>query len=418
MIKKIILGISILFSTATFAQQGSASPYSFFGIGDVRFKGTVENRSMGGLGLVIDSTSVNLQNPASYSRLKFTSFTVGGTNNRTNFKTNDQEESAQRSTLDYIAVGLPMGKFGAAFGLMPYSSVGYKVNYFETENGIDMAKEFTGTGGVNRVFAGLAYNFTPDFSFGADFQYNFGSHETKAIVKPIDVVLASRTRNTSKHSGFSSNFGVFYKKKLAKGYTFQSSVVFSPESTIKSSNERDVATITLTSSGSEIINDHVNTIHEDTEFTLPSKLSFAAGYGNVKKWFAGAEIVFKGEGDFAKYNQNSFYSVEQKASKRFSLGGYYIPKYDSFSNYFDRITYRAGYKFEETGLVINNKSIVDHGVTVGLGLPVGNILSKINLGLEYGKRGTRSNGLIEENYFNVSVGLSFSDRWFIKTKYD
>jgi len=52
----------------------------------------------------------------------------------------------------------------------------------------------------------------------------------------------------------------------------------------------------------------------------------------------------------------------------------------------------------------------------GLGLPVGN--SSINLGFEFGKKGTTSNGLIEENYFNLSVGLSLSDIWFKKRKID
>jgi hypothetical protein len=42
----------------------------------------------------------------------------------------------------------------------------------------------------------------------------------------------------------------------------------------------------------------------------------------------------------------------------------------------------------------------------------------INLGLEYGKKGTRTNGLIEENYINVTVALSLSDLWFIKRKID
>jgi hypothetical protein len=47
MIKKIIVS-ACLFFVVSFAQEGTASPYSYYGIGDVRFKGTVENRSMAG----------------------------------------------------------------------------------------------------------------------------------------------------------------------------------------------------------------------------------------------------------------------------------------------------------------------------------------------------------------------------------
>jgi len=55
---------------------------------------------------------------------------------------------------------------------------------------------------------------------------------------------------------------------------------------------------------------------------------------------------------------------------------------------------------------------------MGLGFPVSGTFSNINVGLEMGKKGTKYYGLVEENYFNISVGLSFSERWFIKRKYD
>ena len=79
-------------------------------------------------------------------------------------------------------------------------------------------------------------------------------------------------------------------------------------------------------------------------------------------------------------------------------------------------TVAAGFRYENTGLVINNTSINDYGMNFGLGLPVG--LSRINLGVEFGKKGTTSNNLIEENYFNLSVGLSLNDIWFKKRKID
>ena len=105
-----------------------------------------------------------------------------------------------------------------------------------------------------------------------------------------------------------------------------------------------------------------------------------------------------------------------KIQQKLLLGGYFVPKYDSFNNYLSRIIYRGGFRYENTGLVLNNKSINDYAFTFGLGLPVG--LSKINLGVEFGKKGTTANGLIEENYVNVTVGLSLSDIWFIKRKID
>src|SRR5690606_41966192 len=111
-------------------------------------------------------------------------------------------------------------------------------------------------------------------------------------------------------------------------------------------------------------------------------------------------------------------NLDNKNATRISLGGYYIPKYNSFTNYFHRVTYRAGVRYENTGLVVNNQTINDMGVSAGLGLPVGNGFSDLTLAFEYGQRGTKSAGLVQENYFNISIGLTITDHWFRKYLYD
>ncbi|MBR9847649.1 MAG: hypothetical protein GYB35_16810, partial [Algicola sp.] len=66
MIKKLVIVLVAFFALQMNAQEGTASPYSFYGIGSLKFKGTVENRSMGGLSIYTDSIHVNLRNPAAY----------------------------------------------------------------------------------------------------------------------------------------------------------------------------------------------------------------------------------------------------------------------------------------------------------------------------------------------------------------
>ena len=41
-------------------------------------------------------------------------------------------------------------------------------------------------------------------------------------------------------------------------------------------------------------------------------------------------------------------------------------------------------------------------------------MSGIDLGLEFGRRGTLENNLIQQNFFNVKVGINFADKWFQK----
>jgi len=74
-----------------------------------------------------------------------------------------------------------------------------------------------------------------------------------------------------------------------------------------------------------------------------------------------------------------------------------------------------------------NAPFSEYGISFGLGLPVIKsvrieeeklpVVSRVNITAEYIKRGTTNNGLIEENYFNLTLGLNLNDKWFTKRKY-
>ncbi|WP_395058788.1 hypothetical protein [Flavobacterium sp.] len=405
MIKKFLLSSFMLLSLHSFAQEGTASPYSYYGIGIVKFQGAVENKSMGGLGILPDSIHINLQNPASLSALKFTAFNVAGTYNTVKLKNENTAEKARRTTIDYLMMAFPAKKMGISFGLMPYSAVGYKIKK-TTEFSTSL---YSGNGGVNKVFVGAGYKIMPKLSIGADFGYNFGKIERMSQVD-IGVQNGTGEINTSEVSGISLNAGLIYKSKLNK-YDFVSSFTLSPSTNLVSKNTSFQSTIPLTSNsgGSK------ESIIADSKIKIPSKLAFGAGLGEIKKWFVGFESTFQGSSSFGnKYDPN----VSFENATKLSLGGYYIPNFNSFSNYFNKVTYRAGLRYENTGLIVNTKSINDTALTLGLGLPVGGNVSSVNVGMEYGKRGTKNADLVQENYLNISIGLSFSDRWFVKRKYN
>lgn len=429
MIKKVIAGLCLVFSTVAFAQENNASPYSFYGLGDVKFKGTVENRSMGGLGILPDSIHINLQNPASYSALKLTTFTLAGSNTSTNLKTNEGSANVGRTTFDYIAVALPFKNIGVSFGLMPYTSVGYRVENTVAPIAPDVFnqyRQFTGSGGINRVFGGAAYKISKNFSLGADFQYFFGDIQTQSLVSLTSVdnpnlsLLQYGTReiNKSSYSGAGVNIGATYQGLINKKYTVYASATYSPETTLSSSTDRSIATITFTSSG-EAIKDQFDVTTSKADVKIPSKIAIGTGFGQNRLWFAGAEYTYqesnKTGNRFDNITNSSF-----ENSHKFSVGGYYIPKYLSYTSYLSRITYRAGVKYEKTGLLLNGEHINDMGLSLGVGLPLSGIVggSNLNIGAEIGKRGTTNAGLIREQYVNIFVSLSLNDKWFVKRKFD
>lgn len=435
MIKKFLVVVVTALAVNTYSQQGTASPYSFYGIGSLNFRGTVENRSMGGLSIYNDSINLNLRNPAFYTGNNLKTFNnesrpvryaVGGTFNTSSLKSNSGKANASTTSFDYLAMSLPIGRFGVGFGLLPSTSVGYNLEDRNSEN--QLINLYEGDGGLNKAFFGLGYAFSTKLKFGIDVSYNFGNIENSALAflrdsDGVPLQFQSRQLNTSSLSGLSFNFGANYTTKIFENYDFTASATFQPESNLTSKNTRSFASVQFNNiTGAIVENDRIEadlsaTGLDETELTLPSRYSFGAGIGKRQKWFMGAEYGFQQTSKFA----NPIVSIENSTFEnayRLSLGGYYIPDYNAFTGYFKRVTYRAGFRYENTGLNINNQSINEFGITFGMSLPLGNMFTHLNLGFEYGQRGTTDQNLIQENFFSTSLSLSLNDRWFEKRKYN
>jgi len=417
MIKKIVLLLTILLANFSFAQENTASPYSFYGIGSARFKGTNDIVNMGGISVYSDSTHINVLNPASYSNQLITTFQVGMTSNFYNLNTASASEKAKKTTFDYMVMGFPVSKkIGVSLGLLPHSAVGYRLNS-DTRSVDGFAKQYKGKGGVNKVFFGAGYKINKKISVGMDFQYLFGIINTQSDVYDQYIITGSREVNESTLSGVAINAGINFQTKLNRKLNFMSSITYAPEAKLNSDNVRNVSLVTILANGSSTqASSNTEVIVADTKLIVPSKLVVGAGLGN-RKWFFGGDVAFSGTGNQVNRFEN-YSNVSYENGIKVAIGGFFIPKFDSFNSYFQRVTYRGGFKFENTGLVINNTPIKEKSVTLGFGLPISGTFSSLNLGIEYGSRGTTSIGLIKENYFSINIGLLFNDKWFRKTLYN
>lgn len=416
MIKRFLVSFFALFSLATFAQQGTASPYSFYGIGEAKFKGLAENRLMGGVAVFPDSIHINLQNPASYSSLKLTTFTVGGTQSLSNFSSYEGSEKTRRTALDYLVVGSPVGKkMGIAFGLIPYTSVGYKVRTEDFITGT--IRRYNGEGGMNKAFLGAGYKFNNNFSVGLDVAYNFGQIEATSIRYISGIQFGSEEFNSSDLSGFSFNIGAMYNRKIGSKYKVFGSLAYSPESDLKLRNQRYYGLIDYVEDYTPGVVQLLEPELSSVTVKMPSRLTIGAGFGQERKWLVGTEVTLQQSNNLGnRYNEITNATFEN--SIKYSFGGYWIPNYASFTNYFSKVTYRAGFRYENTGLVINNEKIKDYAFTGGFGFPLGGTFSNLNLGVEYGRKGTGKANLVEENYTNIVLSFSLNDQWFIKRRYD
>ena len=417
--KKSFLSIFLIFiALQAFSQSGSLSPYSFYGVGENTFKGSMENRSMGGLSVYSDSISLNLLNPAAYSELELVNYSVGVDYSNINLKTDKSNENATTASINYLSVAVPTKHLVFGFGIIPKSSVGYLLESSDDSKTPKEVDRYEGDGGVNTAFLTFGFKVFKKIRLGLSANYDFGSleHSNSRFLEGVE--LYTRVQSNSSLSGVSFDYSLLFREKVSKNLTLHATYIFKPSSKLSSNNTQTLFTVPG-SGGYGGDNEEIDlaAINLDkTKITIPSSSSFGLGIGKETKWFMGVDYSMTDKGGYVNKLFN-LKNVEYKKGSKIAFGGFYIPNYDSFTSYFSRIVYRAGIRIEKTGLHIQNQSIDEYGINFGLGLPFQGF-QNLNLGFEVGKRGTTKEGLIEENFFSIRLGITLNDRWFVKNKYN
>jgi hypothetical protein len=407
----------LLISTAVQAQKGTLSPYSFYGTGETLFRGSAEQRMMGGFVSYADSISHSISSPASLANLKMVNYSIGANHRDTKFDSQGNAISNTTAGIDYLAVAVPTKHFGFAFGLMPKSAVGYRLRNVDDPDEINYGDQYEGSGGINQVFLSLGFSSIKNLAVGVAFHYNFGQVQRSHIRFDQDIDLSTQLFDESLIRGAEWNISAAYKQDWNSKLYSQFHVSYRPEVALQSENNRSIATFNSLSRG---VNDtqeiDLTALGLDvTDIELPSTYTIGLGLGENQKWYAGVQWIQSGSGVNNPYL--SFDNASYESSKQLSVGGFFIPEYDSFSSYWKRIIYRIGVRTGQIGLRVNGTSVDDFGINFGLGLPVAG-LSTANIGVEFGKMGAAVNNLVEENYVTIRIGFSLNDVWFIKRQYD
>lgn len=419
MIRYTLKFFALLTGSFIFSQTGTTSPYSYAGLGEVNFRGTQINRFMGGLEIYNDSIHANLSNPSSYSKLKLTNYTLGLNYRINNMSGSNETKSIASAGLDYIGVALPTKYFGFGFGIIPYTSVGYKLSYLESENEEDgILNLFQGEGGINKVFFSVGFKPLKYLSFGATLNYNFGEivYETGRFQDQI--TLGTVLENRSSVSGLDLKLSSQLEIPINEDLELQAMFSYAPEANLISTNSRFFNTRSF--SGTSGFGDKVEISLIDyglkrSNITIPDIVSFGLGIGKERKWFAGAQYTMNAMQNFSHEFVN-LSNVGYENGYVFSLGGFYIPDFSSITSYWKRIVFRMGFRHELTGIVVNNFELKETGISFGFGLPLAGF-SNTNIGFEYVSRGGDDNSY-KENFWSFRIGFSLNDKWFVKRKFN
>ena len=424
-LKKLFLLLTLVGTgLGLFAQAGNNSPYSRFGIGKLRPESVnAQSRSMGGIANALPSQSyINMANPASYATIDSLTFLfdAGFRMSSVTYKTTTLDESASSASLEYITLGFSFGKWWKfAVGLMPYSDVGYNVIIKESTPELGQHNTaFVGDGGINKIVFGNAFRINKSLSVGANVNYLFGSSNTSTILYFPDSIYMLNTKRESKllFRNFTFDVGVMYSVKLKNDLDLNLGLKYSPG--LKQNIKQELFIRSMFYGAEGEVEYLVDTIvyrpKQKIKMTMPHKIGLGAVIQKDTRWLIGLDINWA---DWKDFKVGSTSDSLQNAWN-VAIGGQFTPSHTSISKYWKRVTYRAGLRYDQTYLKINGNSINEFGISFGVGLPMPRTQSTLNMGLEVGQSGTTADGLIRETFVNFTVGISISERWFVKRRYN
>ena len=431
---KIVKGgifIVLFFSQALIAQNYYNSVYTRYLLGDLMNTGFSYNNSLGGSSLGLrPHNQINYLNPASYTTQDSSSFLfqAGFTGRSAKVFNNIDKDRTTNFNLDYLAIGFPVAKsIKMSVGAVPFSRAQFnsREEVFSSEIGDTTRKDYTSFGGYNEVYIGGSIEIKKIASIGFNASYLFGSVEKKNITSLPGLLGSSamveqiRTTNINDfYYKLGAQLYPTYKEKhkviLGLTYDFKKNIDLKQTTNINRFN----VNLNLMDQIDSIMVDSVNT----SRMVYPSKIGIGLTYVYDNMLTVTAEYT---EQD---WSDNEIAVSEFKIGKyqSYRFGVDYTPV--SFEKrlrvgYLKRMSYRAGAYYTKSYLIFNNDNIFSYGFSVGIGLPLKYMRklftgSALNIGYQYGVRGTTDNGLIKEEIQVLTFGVTLHDFWFLKPKYD
>jgi hypothetical protein len=398
-----LLLCSLFFSLAVIAQNNTNSPYSKLGYGELASSGLTANRAMGGVGYGSRSNLfINTVNPAAYSSLDSMTvmFDLALSARITNFKEGGNKTSTTNGNLDYIAFQLPLIKnMGMSFGFTPFSFVGYNVTTTKPVSAeISQIETFSGTGGINQLFGGLAYEIADRYSIGFDVNYAFGSikHNSRLDFTGVSTYYTESV-NDLRVNDVSLRYGVQAKVWEDAENAVTLGATYRPKSEL----DGDFSIVTESS----LTNVQES---EDYKFDLPAIMGAGISWSYKNQLTAGLDFTREQWADTHFYNEKDvLYNVT-----RFAAGASYTPDLKS-RHYFDRVKYSLGANFSNSYVTNTANS---YALSVGLAFPMRGNKSHLHTVFEYGNNTLGSSSSLKEQYFKFTLSASISEMWFFKRR--
>lgn len=414
--------IFCIVASATYAQH-AGSPYSMYGLGIIDDNAVTYNTMKGGLGLSSGTPYIiNNMNPALLPLNSFTIFDFGLQYDQRTLSTDSLSSTLKGGGLNYIALALPIkqGKWAISLGLSPYSSVKYDfVSQEQVINDtIPAIYNYESDGGLNQIYFQTGARVLKPLFVGVKASYIFGNINNETRTTPLipnSSILQTAYFRSNNSNGFLFGIGAVFNQKIKDKTYFNLGVVYDFKTNLNTTRNEWLSS-EFSRADMETA-DTVEILVDDLEgnIKIPQKLGVGISFTKEFKWAVGVDIYHQ---NWSEYRNFFGENEGLKKSTKYILGGEYTPDFFSVNSYLKRITFLAGINYTTTPISVENEDINDFGINFGASLPVRNG-STVNLGFTIGNMGTTNNNLVRENYFKISLGVSFNDQaygWYRKQR--
>lgn len=412
--------ILILFFVTTIQIFGNGgSPYTRYGFGDLRTTVSARRFGFGELGVSLtEKDFLSTTNPAAWTELHLTRFETGFSYFGNSAQSSSSSVFHSNTFFNGLLLGLPVDHdlgLSAVIGLVPFSSVAYEVTQQMTDPVYDAYNvNYKGDGGLSKIIVGASYKLPLDISFGLSYDYYVGSiTKSSAIQFNTGASYKDATyRTETSYQGMGITAGLI-SGDLSKifGYKditdFKIGIVFSPSISINADSTNRSSTVVgtfTTSSGT-------------TSTSLPSKFSIGTSLKLFDKYTFLLDYLTQ------PYSNVTYAGLKSSNMQDFSKAsfGFEFRNPQSFSNTFwESVSLRCGISYEKSQYSFNGVGINQFSLYGGLSMPIGfdnsfeSFENTIDLGFQYGRRGTTDNNLLQENIYKFTVSMSIGSLWFLR----
>ncbi len=404
--------ILFLFLTQIIYSQ-SSSPYTRFGIGNLKYSFSARQQGMGQLGVsLLDKAHISTTNPASWVDFNRTRIEFGLVYNGVSISSSNSSYYTAETEIEGFTFGFPVSAdygIGVAAGLIPYSRISYKAvqNYNSVDTLIsDYSIDYEGRGGLSKLFIGSSYRLPFDFSLGATLDYYFGNLNYYSTLKFKNEDNYSAEYNLSyRPTGFGTTVG-FISSNINEIFqlTFLSDIRFGGSFNYISTLDTD----TILTTTSSIL---VDTIAQSrTRIEIPLRVNLGLSFIFGKNYLVTIDYSSQ---NFSEYKIAGNKFNELRNAFKFSTGFEYIPAQQLGMTFWERVNWRFGLSYEKTPYYFRNTGIDQYSIFGGLTFPLGSDNS-IDFALQYSSRGTTENNLLKENFIKLNLGISFGELWFLR----